>query len=107
MGWFSAMYVPWSRNASGAGWLAMYVCMYVCSLVGFPVFRQIGLVGWVGVVEGCLWEWCWFGGFFWVCLGGGFGEVGFFFFGDGLNLLVVCFGCVVWLGLGWVDDVVG
>lgn len=37
--------VPWSRNASGAGWLAGYVCSL---LVGFPVFRQIGLVGWVG-----------------------------------------------------------
>ncbi len=64
------------------------------------------------MVEGCVWEWCWFWMFLGVCLGGGrgFGEVwgaGGFFGGDGWNLLVVCFGCVVWLGLGWVDDVVG
>jgi len=97
------------------GWLAGWLCMYVCSLVGFPVLRRIGLGGWVGV-EGCVWEWCWFWGVFWVCLGGGrergrgggfLGRWGGFFWGDGLNLLVVCFGCVVWLGLGCVNDVVG
>ncbi len=92
-----------------AGWLCMYVCMFV---VGISVLRQNGLGGWV-VVGGCLWECVGLEVFFGFVWGGwergrGFGEVwGGVFWGDGWNLLVVCFGCVVWLGLGCVNDVVG
>ncbi len=99
MGWFSAMYVPWSRNASG-GWLAGYVCMYVCMfVVGISVLRRIGLVGWVVVEDlwvGVVLVWRVFLGLFGGGLWGSWGGFG----GDGWNLLVVCFGCVVWLD--WV-----
>jgi len=61
------------------------------------------LGGWVGVeglCVGVVLVWRFFLGLF----GGSFGEVGgFFFWRDGWNLLVGCFGCVVWLdwvGLG-------
>lgn len=105
MGWFSAMYVPWSRNASG-GWLAGYVCMYVCSLLGFQFSGELAwLGGWL--LKICGWEWCWFGGFFWVCLGGGFGEVGGGLVEmDGICWLFVLVVLCGWIGLGCVNDVV-
>jgi len=85
--------------------------MYVCSLVGFPVLRRIGLVGWV-VVEG-LWVgvvlvWRFFGGF----LGGGgrrglWGSWVFFFLERWMEFVGYLFWFFLGLGWGWVDDGVG
>jgi len=81
---------------------------------GISVLRQVGLGRWV-VVEGCVWEWCWFGGFsggFWGGWerGRGFGEVGGGFFlveMDGICWLFVLVVLCGWIGLGCVNDVVG